>query len=329
VVVAAILVVKAWAAEEESESSKVPVLILRTYDISALLVPVENYPCQVQFYVGDMAGTKKALGEMFGGTEVETSIVWQELVDIIKRSVNSMADPGVAAWTDEGGPASIDFFDNFLIITQTTAGHERVEALLKALEDKKSRTNMTLHGDWVEMDVSQAAARLDGASKSSPPEVTAAALEKAGAKVICGVQLSCFSGQTVHVARTLAVTYKAGVEIDEKSGNVSPVIGSIPTGLAFQVRPALATDGKTAIVDIRCQTVGMKVRDSPLSVGKGSAAGTASSTANMELPECDEQEFRTTIRVPLDKQVIVAGSAVPQGEKTAVLYLVIKVTASK
>jgi len=330
-VVVAILVERAWAADKESGDSEAPVLILRTYDISALLAPVRDYPCYARFEMGDvMEGAAGSVREMFGGggAEVETSIGWQELVDIIKRSVNNMTDPSVAAWTDEGGPAAIDYLRSCLIVTQTAAGHERVEALLKGLEDKRNRIVMTVHGDWVEMDVSQAAVLLDGASKSSPPEVTAAALEKAGARIIYGVHLSCFSGQTVHVVRSLDATYVADVEMDEKSGEVHSVKGTIPRGLTFQARPTLATDGKMATVDIRCQTVGMKVQDFPLSIGKGAAEGTVSSAANLELPECDEQEFRTTIDVPLDKQVIVAGSTVPQGEKTAVLYLVIKVTAS-
>jgi hypothetical protein len=250
-------------------------------------------------------------------------------VDIIKRSVNNMTDPSVAAWTDEGGPAAIDYLRGCLIITQTAAGHERVEALLKGLEERWNRVVMTVHGDWVEMDASQAAALLDGASKSSPPEVTAAALEKAGARVIYSAHLSCFSGQTVHVTRSLAVTYTADVETDKESGDVHPVIETVPRGLKFQTRPTLATDGKTTMVDIQCEVVGMKARDLPLPVGKGIAEGTASSTAGVQLPEYDGQDFRTTIRVPLDKQVIVAGSAVPQGDKTGVLYLVIKVTASK
>jgi hypothetical protein len=332
-VVAAILVVRTQAADEESDESKAPVLILRTYDISALLAPVRDYPCYIRFEVTDRTGAAPgAFHEMFGGgaaaAEAE-QIDWQDLVDVIKRIVNRMADPGVAEWTDEGGLAAIDCLGNCLIVTQTAAGQERVEALLKGLEDKWNRTVMTVHGDWVEMDESQAAALLGGASKSSPPEVTAAALEKAGAKVIYGVQLSCFSGQTVHVARSLATTHTADVEMDEKSEDVHPGIETIPRGLKFQARPTLATDGKTATVDIQCQTMGMKVRDFPLSMEKGAAEGTASSTANVELPEYDEQEFRTTIRVPLDKQVIVAGTAAPQGDKTGVLYLVIKVTASK
>ena len=334
-VVAAVFVVRAWAAEEKSDDSKAPVLILRTYDISALLAPVRDYPCYDRYLEFDLEWPTNASPAsnrgLFGGAgaDREAGIDWHDLEDVIKRTVNSMADPAVAPWTDEGGPAAVDFLDNCLIVTQTAAGHKRVEALLKALEDNRSRPIMTVHGDWVEMDESQAAALLDGASKSSPPEVTAAALEKAGAKVIYGIQLSCFSGQTVHVARSLAATHTADVKVDEKSGNVNPAIETIPRGLKFQARPTLATDGKTAMVDIQCQTMGMKVRDFPLSMGKGAAEGTASSTASVQLPEYDEQEFRTTIRVPLDKQVIVAGAAAPQGDKTSALYLVIKVTASK
>jgi predicted nucleotide-binding protein len=58
---------------------------------------------------------------------------WQELVDVIKRNINNMSDPNVAAWTDEGGPGAVDFFAGKLIVTQTLRGQESVVNLLGQL----------------------------------------------------------------------------------------------------------------------------------------------------------------------------------------------------
>jgi general secretion pathway protein D len=82
-----------------------------------------------------------AFGELFGAgaaaTEAE-QIGWQELVDIIKRNVNNMADPSVAAWTDEGGPAAIDYMNGLLVVTQTRQGHQRVGDLLEKLRRERA-----------------------------------------------------------------------------------------------------------------------------------------------------------------------------------------------
>jgi len=58
----------------------------------------------------------------------------QELIAVIQRTVSSQSDPGVAAWSGEGGPASIDSFNGVLIVSQTPAGHRRVVGLLDVLQ---------------------------------------------------------------------------------------------------------------------------------------------------------------------------------------------------
>jgi hypothetical protein len=71
-------------------------------------------------------------------------IGWEELVDIIKRNVNNMADPKVAAWTDEGGPAAIDYYGGVLIVTQTPKAHERIAELLALLREGLARVERQL-----------------------------------------------------------------------------------------------------------------------------------------------------------------------------------------
>ena len=58
---------------------------------------------------------------------------WQNLVDAIQRCVNQYDDPHVAAWSDEGGAAGIEYFGGTLIVAQTRRGHANLAALLGAL----------------------------------------------------------------------------------------------------------------------------------------------------------------------------------------------------
>ena len=80
-------------------------------------------------------------GDLFGGataTAAEGPVGWQELVDIIQRTVNNQADPDVAAWSDEGGPSAIEFMNGLLIVTQTRRGHEKVRDLLEQLRRERA-----------------------------------------------------------------------------------------------------------------------------------------------------------------------------------------------
>ncbi|MCX5671181.1 MAG: hypothetical protein NTU94_07685, partial [Planctomycetota bacterium] len=80
-------------------------------------------------------------GDLFGATKTATeqpTVGFQELMDIIKRTVNNTADPTVAAWSDEGGPAAIEYMNGTLIVTQTRHGHEKVADLLEQLRRERA-----------------------------------------------------------------------------------------------------------------------------------------------------------------------------------------------
>ncbi|MGB2967782.1 MAG: hypothetical protein WBD14_10300, partial [Phycisphaerae bacterium] len=118
-----------------------------TYPVQDLVASIPDFGDMApRFEVSDAmeaagGGGGGGFGALFGGgaaAEPETGIGWQELVDIIKRNVNSMADPSVAPWTDEGGPASIDYMNGLLIVTQTRQGHERVSDLLEKLRRERA-----------------------------------------------------------------------------------------------------------------------------------------------------------------------------------------------
>ena len=118
-----------------------------TYPVQDLVASIPDFSNMApRFDIGAVTGSQAGggggggFGELFGGGEAtETEqIGWQELVDIIKRNVNNMADPSVAAWTDEGGPAAIDYMNGLLIVTQTRQGHQRVSELLEKLRRERA-----------------------------------------------------------------------------------------------------------------------------------------------------------------------------------------------
>jgi type II secretory pathway component GspD/PulD (secretin) len=84
---------------------------------------------------GGAAGGLFAGAAAAAGTETPG---WQELVAIIQRTVSNQSDPAVAAWSDEGGPAAIEFMNGLLIVTQTRRGHEKVADLLEQLRRERA-----------------------------------------------------------------------------------------------------------------------------------------------------------------------------------------------
>jgi len=98
------------------------------------------------------APARAGVGNIFGGREEfrgrgeenELAIGWQEVADIIKRTVSGMTDPKVAAWTDEGGPAAIDYYDGVLIVTQTPQAHERIAEFFALLREGLARVERQL-----------------------------------------------------------------------------------------------------------------------------------------------------------------------------------------
>jgi len=59
---------------------------------------------------------------------------FDELREVVAKTVSNMSCPKVAAWADEGGPACLEYFPrNILVVTQTEEGHRRLAALLDSL----------------------------------------------------------------------------------------------------------------------------------------------------------------------------------------------------
>jgi len=86
-------------------------------------------------------------GELSGvqiSAEQELESDGLSLVEILERTINPRTNVRAAAWTDEGGPATIDYYGGVLIVTQTPEGHERIAELLALLREGLARVDRQL-----------------------------------------------------------------------------------------------------------------------------------------------------------------------------------------
>ena len=130
-----------WRVQEDhivvSSREKANPLKTITYPIQHLVAEIPNFDNAPKMELGDIGA-----GEDSGGTSPlfpddigdvsDTTPPQDKIKDLIIRFVKS-SDPRVAAWEDEGGTATIEYFSGTLIISQTEAGHRKVAALLARL----------------------------------------------------------------------------------------------------------------------------------------------------------------------------------------------------
>ena len=121
-----------------------------TYPVHDLVASIPDFGGQApRIEIADVtqsaagaAGGGGQFGQLFGGagaaTEDQTAVGFDELRQIITRTVNYMSDPSVAAWADEGGPAAIEYMNGLLIISQTRRGHTRLADLLEQLRRERA-----------------------------------------------------------------------------------------------------------------------------------------------------------------------------------------------
>lgn len=129
-----------WRAEEGqiivSSREKANPLKVRIYAIRYLTAQVPDFGKTVPrmrlseaLEGGENGGGARGIFDDDDDDDDDDAHPEERIMELITRFVTS-GDPRVAEWEDQGGTATIEYFNGMLIVSQTEAGHRKVAALL-------------------------------------------------------------------------------------------------------------------------------------------------------------------------------------------------------
>jgi hypothetical protein len=233
-----------------------------------------------------------------------------------------------------GTVGTIRTLGTVLVVQQTRRAHDQIQQMLAELRQILGPMQVvTVHATWV--------LASPGALPKAMTEASDEWMSKQ--KVFCESQITCFSGQTVHVASGTDRSYVSDVQPVVASSAVAfdPTISSISSGAVLQISPQVVPGTNDAIIDIASvvtQPAGPAeppINATGFVMVPGTGGGDGKSyvaNATVERVNVVEQKFRTTARVPLKKRTIVGGMTINPSkpeEAASQLYLVVEVTTGQ
>ncbi len=302
---------------------------------------------------GGMGGGMGGMGGMGHGFayghvgRLATSVVPQRDFDSLIETITSTVEP--TTWDEVGGPGSIRSFDattGMLIFSQTQETHQRTERLLEQIRATNSKVPLvTVRALWLLLDMKQLddlLASKSGKAGGVDRKSLRAMAEKA--KGYVGM-ISCFSGQTVHIASSHGRSAVVGAIPVVGSGiGYQPIVSNPQCGAMLQVTPQVRPGAKTAVVDlwssvVRSEGQGEQIRFlSGRSARKKGDKGcqnehAAGPSVTLDRVNVAVEQLGTTLRLPLGEATLVGGltrePSADQANAAAApqLYLFIEVTA--
>jgi len=109
------------------------------YSVRDAVTVVPNF-VGPRFEIGGITSQSQGGGgtNIFGNQPEEpedaTRATPERIVDMVKRHVRNANDRRIATWDDEGGPATIQYLDGKLIVSQTYEGQRAVARLMMAIQ---------------------------------------------------------------------------------------------------------------------------------------------------------------------------------------------------
>ena len=152
----------------------------------------------------------------------------------------------------------------------------------------------------------------------------------------CQAQTICFSGQTVHVVSGRSQSYVSDLTpvVANNAVGYQPTISNAQSGVTVQLKPQLVSSGM-AVVDLASM-----VNESGEPVRQLNITGISSPTTQpdtsihtgpaMQAVNVVQQEFHTTVRLPLGKKILVGGMTLEPAAKDQAgrqLFLIVQVDA--
>jgi hypothetical protein len=300
-----------------------PEVVSVAYDIRVFLQKVDDYPLDSTLVPPTRLGpeTHGGGGQLYGaatGNTPASKKTSTEAADQLVKLIEEVIDPN--SWRDNGGQiGALKVLGGELIVSQTADNQAAVASLLKQISEQ-GPTTVRLRMDWVTLDASQVDSILVPGTKSiATPEVSRDALNKLAKNHGAG-QITCLSGQTVHLTSGPSQNMVM---------SATPVVGNgvvgyqsstelVQFGMAFQLMPLYSNH--MATVDI------LSIASEPQHDMPPPATQPTDPPPVLGL-NAIVQTFHTTLQLPVNKPVLAGGMTFdptiskPSGPQ---LYLIIE-----
>ncbi len=269
-------------------------------------------------------------------------------LDGLIDAITSTIEP--TTWDDVGGPGSIAALGNSLIISTTPKTHDQITVLLDSFRKRwGTLRTVSVQADWLWLTDSQLSELLEADAKAKPNEPRAFGLvddaawqaqmkerSKADDSQRAGYQaaVTCYNGQTVHTVSGRQQRFITGMIPvvgggDESSVGYQPMVATLQEGAALQVTPMTTTGGRFIVLDVHSRVLLVHDNEARQPANPNWTAAqwpTHGVVAAVDRPVVTNSNFETTLRVPVDRRMLVGGmtfSPRPKHDELG-LYLFVK-----
>jgi hypothetical protein len=253
--------------------------------------------------------------------------------------INTQSDPHVAAWADEGGPAACEYWSQrtawTMIVTQTPEGHAGIESLLADLRRHSPYAGpmLTVRARWLAIEEARIPRLLAGdAGGRHPLVLDAEALEQASARTAFRAATTTFDRMNVTLSSGTWQNYVAGVErLSLGQGDwTKPERGNVFTGGFLTLLPRLSEDGRSALIDYVVYLNLVASTESRPGPNDEKAARTRDAPdEGAARVRIGSQRLHGSMKIPLDKTVLLGLTTGPDLKAGIVYALVVEVSARK
>lgn len=296
-------------------------LEVRTYNISELLQPVQNYPLASESSGEFHGGANNPLFSGSTARPASSSDNGAALITTIEDSIDS------DSWRDRGGSrGSIQIVGQSLVVAQSAADQAAIEKLLESLHhDAATNVMIAIDACWATLTPQQ----LDALETASEKDITGVEhtvlLDKDTS--YCRGRVVGFNGQTVSVVSSQTATVVTGLTPVVSTGVAAYSVETQAerSGASLQVTPRLTKGRNTIVVDVHSKVVERSPRSrpapaeipattQPAGMQIPDAAGLTAMIHNAGQPDRLDADLDTTIALTPGIPLIVGGMTRQPGD---------------
>lgn len=241
-------------------------------------------------------------------------------IDMVRlvKAITNIVEP--STWDEVGGPGTIEPIGGALAIRQSPAVHFKIQEFLDALKRESGALRMvTVEARWLSLDKEQTA-RLTATPQGKLPAATGSAIEPAALAALppeterYAGRITCFNGQTVHIISGRIETVIGGLipVVGGASGvGYQPVMLAPHLGVLLRITPSALPSGDGMLVDLHSSVTRWEKASKAAHIG---TSPTSDTSIDVDRINVTAQQFATSLRVPLDKPVLVGGITFPAAQ---------------